>query len=163
MEEQGRKPAIPILGWGKIPASSARECWLAGVLNPAAEDAAGERRVNHGEYMRRRTVTLATAGIAAFLAASGCATGLRADDDANKIYKTNCVLCHAADGSGSSPSGKALGAKDLASAEVQKKTDEELAEFITKGKGKMPAFGKKVKPEEIKQLVAFIRALPKKK
>jgi mono/diheme cytochrome c family protein len=88
---------------------------------------------------------------------------LRGQDDADKIYKKNCVLCHAADGSGGSPSGKALGAKDLRSELVQKETDAELANFITQGKGKMPAFGKKLKPEDIKQLVAFIRALPQKK
>ncbi|HXM99628.1 MAG TPA: cytochrome c [Candidatus Dormibacteraeota bacterium] len=86
-----------------------------------------------------------------------------AANDAAKTYAKNCVLCHAADGSGSSPSGKALGAKDLASDEVQKKSDEELIEVVTKGKGKMPAFGKKISPEEIKGLVAYIRALPKKK
>jgi mono/diheme cytochrome c family protein len=87
----------------------------------------------------------------------------RAQGDASKLYKTNCVLCHAADGSGNSPSGKALGAKDLGSPEIQKKTDEELTELITAGKGKMPAFGKKLKPDDIKQLVAYIRSLPKKK
>ncbi len=89
-------------------------------------------------------------------------SGLRAQNDAAKIYKTNCVLCHAADGSGSSTSGKALGAKDLASSEVQKKSDEDLAEVITKGKGKMPAFGAKVKGDGIKELVAYIRTLAKK-
>ena len=88
---------------------------------------------------------------------------VRAQGDAGKLYKTNCVLCHAADGSGNSPSGKALGAKDLGSAEIQKKTDEELTELINTGKGKMPAFGKKLKPDDIKQLVAYIRSLPKKK
>jgi mono/diheme cytochrome c family protein len=46
---------------------------------------------------------------------------------------------------------------------VQKKTDAELAEVITLGKAKMPAFGKKVKPEDISKLVAYIRALPKGK
>jgi mono/diheme cytochrome c family protein len=136
---------------------------LAGIVNLARKNTVDEGRLNHGEHMRRLTITLATAGMVTFLTASGVATELRADDDANKIYKTNCVLCHAPDGSGSSPSGKALGAKDLASVEVQKKTDDELAEFINKGKGKMPAFAKKIKPEEIKLLVAFIRALPKKK
>ena len=87
---------------------------------------------------------------------------LRADGDVDKLYQTNCVLCHAPDGSGSSPSGKALKAKDLRSEEVQKNSDEDLIEVITKGKNKMPAFGKKLKAEQIKGLVAFIRALPKK-
>jgi cytochrome c6 len=88
---------------------------------------------------------------------------LRAQNDAEKIYKTNCVLCHAADGSGNSPSGKALGAEDLRSDVVQKKTDAELADAIAQGKGKMPAFGKKLRPEDISKLVAYIRALPKGK
>jgi mono/diheme cytochrome c family protein len=87
---------------------------------------------------------------------------VRAQNDAEKIYKTNCVLCHAPDGSGSSPSGKALKAEDLRSELIQKKTDAELAAAITNGKGKMPAFGKKLKPDQIAQLVAYIRALPKK-
>ena len=88
---------------------------------------------------------------------------MRAQNDAEKTYKTNCVLCHAADGSGNSASGKALGAKDLRSDVAQKKTDAELTEVIAQGKGKMPAFGKKLKPEDVTKLVAYIRALPKGK
>jgi cytochrome c6 len=113
--------------------------------------------------MRRMFLQLAPAGIFICFAALALPACLRAQSDANKVYKTNCVLCHAADGSGSSPTGKSLGAKDLASGEVQKKTDEDLTEVITKGTGKMPAFGTKIKPDQIKQLVAYIRALPKKK
>lgn len=96
------------------------------------------------------------------LATLALPNAVRAQGDAAKLYKTHCVLCHAADGSGSSPSGKALKAKDLRSDEIQKKSDAELAELITQGKGKMPAFGQKLKPDDIKQLVAYIRALPKK-
>ena len=81
---------------------------------------------------------------------------------ADKSYKANCALCHGPDGSGSTPSGKALNAQDLRSDAVQNKSDAELTASITDGKGKMPAFGKKLKPEDIQQLVAFIRALPKK-
>ena len=87
---------------------------------------------------------------------------IRAQSDNAKTYKANCALCHAADGSGNSPSGKALGAKDLSSSEIQAKSDAELTDVITKGKGKMPAFGSKLKPDDIKQLVAYIRTLPKK-
>ena len=87
---------------------------------------------------------------------------VRAQNDAEKLYKTHCVLCHAPDGSGTSPSGKALKAQDLSSELIQKKTDAELTASITNGKGKMPAFGKKLKPDQIAQLVGYIRALPKK-
>ena len=110
--------------------------------------------------MRRLFLLIAT-GMTICFAVLAMPASVRADGDAAKVYKTNCVLCHAADGSGTSPSGKAMKAKDLRSAEVQGKTDAELEEFITKGQGKMPAFGKKLSPETIKALVAYIRALPK--
>src|SRR5438270_11577313 len=87
---------------------------------------------------------------------------LRAEGDAAKLYKANCAMCHAADGSGNSASGKALKAKDLRSDEVQKKSDAELIDGISKGQGKMPAFGKKLKPEQIQQLVSYVRQLAKK-
>jgi mono/diheme cytochrome c family protein len=93
------------------------------------------------------------------LTSPGC---VHAQNDVEKTYKTHCVLCHAPDGSGSAPTGKALKAEDLRSELIQKKTDAELAAAITNGKGKMPAFGKKLKPDQIAQLVAYIRALPKK-
>jgi len=89
---------------------------------------------------------------------------LKADSgDAAKVYKTNCALCHGADGSGETASGKALNAKDLRSPEVLAKSDTELAEVISKGTGKMPAFGQKLSADAIKSLVTYIRALPKKK
>lgn len=113
--------------------------------------------------MRTTLSRLLSRGALICIAAFGLPALLRAQNDVEKIYKANCVLCHAADGSGSSPSGKALGAKDLRSDVVQKKTDAELAEVITQGKGKMPAFAKKLKPEDITKLVAYIRALPKGK
>jgi mono/diheme cytochrome c family protein len=86
---------------------------------------------------------------------------LRAQSDAAKLYKTNCVLCHSADGSGDSQTGKALKAKDLTSAEVQGKSDAQLTEVITKGRGSMPAFGAKLGSDAIQSLVAYIRALKK--
>jgi mono/diheme cytochrome c family protein len=97
---------------------------------------------------------------AAILALPFC---LKADSDAAKVYKTNCALCHSADGSGDTSSGKALKAKDLRSPDVQGRSDAELAEVIAKGTGKMPAFGQKLSADVIKALVAYIRELPKKK
>ncbi len=88
---------------------------------------------------------------------------VRGEGDGDKTFKANCVLCHAVDGSGNTSSGKAFKVPDLRGDSAQKMTDEQLNEVITHGKNKMPAFGKKLKPEDIKQLVAFVRALPKSK
>jgi cytochrome c6 len=87
---------------------------------------------------------------------------LQAQTDPAKLFKTNCTLCHSEDGSGSSPTGKAMKAKDLRSSEVQNQTDAELAAVITKGRGKMPAFGAKIKPDDVTKMVAYIRTLAKK-
>jgi cytochrome c6 len=94
-----------------------------------------------------------------FLALPSC---LKAESDASKVFKANCVLCHSTDGSGDSSTGRALKSRDLRSPDVQKQSDEELAEIITKGKGKMPAFGAKLSADTIKSLTAHIREFKKK-
>jgi cytochrome c6 len=75
--------------------------------------------------------------------------------DAAALYKSKCAMCHGADGA------KAAG-HDLSGADVQKVSDADLAAVITNGKApKMPKYGDKLKPEEIKGLVAYIRTLKK--
>jgi mono/diheme cytochrome c family protein len=113
--------------------------------------------------MRRKFFQRVPRSIFICLAILVLSSGARAQSDAAKTYQRNCVLCHSTDGSGSSVSGKAMKAKDLKSSEVQGKSDAELAEFITQGKDKMPAFGKKLKPDDIKQLVAYTREMAAKK
>jgi mono/diheme cytochrome c family protein len=116
-----------------------------------------------GGLMKRILLHLVSAGMFLSLATLTFPGPVRGQSDVDKVFKTSCVLCHAADGSGSSPTGKTLKAKDLRSDEVQKKTDAELAQIIAKGVAKMPAFEKKLKAEDITKLVAYIRALPKDK
>jgi cytochrome c6 len=110
--------------------------------------------------MRQLFQCLISAGILCCLTLASAA---QAQSDAARIYKANCTLCHSADGSGDNPTGKALHAKDLRSPEVQQESDAALAEVITKGRGKMPAFGAKLKPDDVTKLVAYIRNLANKK
>lgn len=78
-----------------------------------------------------------------------------AQGDSAALYKSKCAMCHGADGA------KAVG-HDLSSAEVQKESDADLIAVITDGKApKMPKYGDKLKPEEIKGLVDYIRTLKK--
>jgi mono/diheme cytochrome c family protein len=89
---------------------------------------------------------------------------LRADGDAASLFKTKCAVCHAADGSGNTAMGKQMQTPDLRSEEVQKQTDAQLIDATTNGKGKkMPAYKGKLPDDQIKQLVAYIRELGKKK
>jgi mono/diheme cytochrome c family protein len=78
---------------------------------------------------------------------------------AAKIYTANaCASCHGAEGK-----GVVKDSPDFSSAEWQKKkSDAQLTEDIKKGKlPKMPAYGEQLSDEEIKALVAHIRAFAK--
>ena len=88
---------------------------------------------------------------------------LVAAGDAEATYKAKCAMCHGPDGAAATPTGKSLKIRDLRSPEVQKQSDADLNGIIDKGKNKMPAFGKSLKPDEITALVAFTRDLAKKK
>ena len=83
-------------------------------------------------------------------------------DDAAPTYKAKCSACHGADGKGETAMGKKFGLRDLASPEVQKLSDDELNTIIADGKDKMPSYKKSLKPEQTKELVAYIRSLAKK-
>lgn len=103
----------------------------------------------------------AVAPIVALLASS-CVLcrQVRAEATAGEAtYKAKCALCHGADGKGK---GGALKTGDLAAAEVQKLSDAELTEIIANGKNKMPGYGKSLKPDQIKDLVAYVRSLARK-
>ena len=89
------------------------------------------------------------------------ASRARAQGQAEATYKAKCTACHAADGSGSEVRKK-LGTHDFHSSPVQSQSDADLTQIIAKGKNKMPAYEKSLKPEEIKGLVAYMRELAKK-
>jgi cytochrome c6 len=82
-------------------------------------------------------------------------------DDAASTFKAKCAGCHGPDGKGNTPAGKAVGAHDFSSPEVQKMSDADLAGIISAGKNKMPAYAKTLKDPEIKELAAYVRSLGK--
>jgi len=86
-----------------------------------------------------------------------------ADEGAGaNTFKTKCATCHGPDGSGNTPMGQRMKVRDLRSAEVQKQTDDELASIIGKGKPPMPAYGKTLSPDDIRQVVAYLRSIAAK-
>ena len=84
------------------------------------------------------------------------------------LYKRQCVMCHGAAGLGDGPAAKTLKGKLPSLADktlMSKLTDAQIHETITAGKkteiGNMPALGKRLKPEEITDVVNFVRTLAK--
>jgi cytochrome c6 len=82
--------------------------------------------------------------------------------EGQKLFDTNCSKCHGPDGSGDTPIGKAVGAKDLRATEALKLTDAQIATQIEKGKNNMPPFGDALNKDQISDLVAYVRVLGKK-
>ena len=109
--------------------------------------------------MRNKTAILMIVALFAFVLAAPA----NASDDAVALYKSKCVSCHAADGSGDTPAGKKTGTHAFSSPEVQKMTEAQLTEVTTNGKNKMPAYKGKLTDEQIKALVAYVKELGKKK
>jgi cytochrome c6 len=85
--------------------------------------------------------------------------GSTATKDAAEIYSKECAKCHGKDGRGKSLRGKMTGARDFTDAKWQEGiTDNDIVKGITGGKGKMPAFAKKLSEDQIKSLVPVVRS-----
>jgi mono/diheme cytochrome c family protein len=75
-------------------------------------------------------------------------------------YEKNCKLCHLANGEGGPvklDDGTKLKVPSLREGHALKHPDSDFVKQITKGGDGMPAFGDKLKPEEINDMVRFVR------
>ncbi len=106
--------------------------------------------------MKFLLMRIAVLSIAASVITPAFAQGGGAD-----IYKSKCLMCHGADGSGSTPAGKALKAASFKDPSIVKASDTDLIAAVTKGKGKMPANQGKLSDAQIKAVVAYVRTLQK--
>jgi mono/diheme cytochrome c family protein len=110
----------------------------------------------NGSWTKAMTMAVALLAGICFLGSPA-----KADNTAEATYKAKCAGCHGPDGKGETATGKMMKAGDFASADVQKMSDADLSGAITKGKGKMPAY-KTLTPDQVKDLVAYIRSFAKK-
>lgn len=72
------------------------------------------------------------------------------------LYVQNCASCHGSDGKGQTAKGKRLEADDISGGEV---SESKAVRVITRGKGKMPGFGKKLTAAQIAQIASYVRNL----
>jgi cytochrome c6 len=114
--------------------------------------------------MKRRWLALLSGTISAALFVGFLMASPPADSPAvqgERVFVSNCSVCHATDGSANTPIGKNMKIPDLRSREIQAQTDKQLLDIVTNGKGKMMPFKERLKPAEIQQVVAYLRELPK--
>ncbi len=55
--------------------------------------------------------------------------------------------------------GRRMNIRSFSSAAVKTESDQDLAAIIKTGRGNMPGFQKKLSPEQIDQIVSYIRGL----
>jgi cytochrome c6 len=146
---QARSAAIGIAGLWQVARRVTLVLWYR-----AEKSFSGGSNMKHLCF-RLGLVTLLGCGMIAVCSLSAVA------QDAAGTYKAKCAMCHGPDGKGS-PMGVKMGVHDFTSADVQKETDAQLTDIITKGKAKMPSYDGKLKDAEIKDMVGFIRGLAKK-
>jgi mono/diheme cytochrome c family protein len=83
---------------------------------------------------------------------------------AKKIYGYECALCHGEDGAGAGDISKNMKAKmpDFRDPTALKgRTDGELMYIIKNGKGEMDGEGQRVKPDDLWNLVNYVRSFAK--
>lgn len=86
-------------------------------------------------------------------------------DEAAKMYKGRCAMCHGADGSGRTATGHKRKLRDFRSVDVQKQSDQVLgARIRNSASGTTVAAhrNRDLTPEQVSDLVAFIRTLASK-
>ena len=106
------------------------------------------------------SIVIALATVASF---KGATTGeIAVVSDGKKIYNGRCSICHGVDGSGKTAEGKKLEARDLRGSHVQDQSDDKLMETLMYGMGKMPRFEKKLNPDQIQAVLAYIRKFAQK-
>jgi cytochrome c6 len=101
------------------------------------------------------------ASLVVLATAFAMSTSALAADATADVYKSKCATCHGPDGKGDTPAGKGMKVKDLASDDVQKQSDADLAGVIEKGKKPMPGYEGKLSKDQIDGLVKWIRTLKK--
>ena len=78
------------------------------------------------------------------------------------LFRNNCARCHGADGAGDTPLGHTYNAPDFTDPDWWRKhsditTTRSLLSIVSRGKGGMPAFSRKLTRGEIRHLVDYVR------
>ncbi|HKE58739.1 MAG TPA: cytochrome c [Pyrinomonadaceae bacterium] len=105
------------------------------------------------------TETAAPTNSAAPTAATSAGTPVDEFAAARQNFQKNCESCHGPNYEGGlvKVEGKQIKVPSLKADHAVKHTDEQLIKMITNGEEAMPSFKDKLKPEEITDLVKFVR------
>ncbi len=86
-----------------------------------------------------------------------CLSAAADGNEGEAVYKARCAVCHGKDGV---PKGFAKGSPTFTDEAWKKGISlETIEKVVAEGKKRMPSFGKKLTPEEIRNVAAYLKAL----
>jgi mono/diheme cytochrome c family protein len=142
--KEGERTAVEKKAPAEVAIAQSQPMTPPAEAKPNAEETAGAARANEAR------------------GAGGVAAAESATEAGKKLYLGGCASCHGPDGTGALMRQMLPNIGDLTSAEMHARlSDEDIAMKIAKGKDKMPPFENVFKPEQIKQIVAYVRTLKK--
>jgi cytochrome c6 len=87
------------------------------------------------------------------------ATNFNYNESPRTLYLNNCARCHGADGTSQTELGRLNDTPDISGGKARRKSASKIAQLITKGRGSMPGFGKKLTRAQISSLANYVRGL----
>lgn len=130
---------------------------------PADSSSAAEDSASTGDTTSAEDSTSTEDAASSETAVVSVANAPGADTAGGQLFINRCAKCHGLKGLGDGPSVGSLSTQaglNLISEELQAKSDEEILETISQGKGsEMPPWGLILTLEEREELVKHIRAL----
>jgi cbb3-type cytochrome c oxidase subunit III len=125
---------------------------------------------NLPRMMRMRVFVFWLGVFALFAFAAAAASGESAAADSRRgksqvqrgreVYTANCARCHGGDGMSHTSMGEMTEAPNLTDAVWQsRRSSARMIASVTNGRGEMPAFKRKLSPQDIAAAVAYVRTL----
>lgn len=121
------------------------------------------RKILVGTTLTLAVLTVGVVCLSAFSAHSVAqSSNAQKDIDAGALFDKHCDTCHGKDGQAKTIKAKFNHARNLTDDKWQAEvTDERIFNSISNGKGKMPAWRKKLSEAQINTLVTYVRKLKK--
>jgi mono/diheme cytochrome c family protein len=96
-----------------------------------------------------------------WLGSSFAATGSNASSasESRALFVSNCARCHGAVGNADTESAQLYDVPVISGGRLRRKSNTRLTAIVARGKGSMPAFGKKLTKAQIASLVAYVKKL----
>ena len=86
-------------------------------------------------------------------------TNFTFNESPRSLYLNNCARCHGADGTSQTELGKLNDTPDISGGKARKMSTAKIVKLITRGRGSMPGFGKKMTKAQIASLANYVRGL----